>query len=77
MNAVGNRVKAERELRKAQKILQNFELLSKSINTEIARLHSMRLKSARAELERAKQRVARAKEIVRLRIKVIKAPHKR
>lgn len=76
MNVVRNRIEAERELRKAQKTLQNFEILSRGINAEITRLHSIRLKSARAELERAKQRVARAKELVRLRIKVIKTSHK-
>jgi hypothetical protein len=73
MNVVRNRIEAERELRKAQKALQNFEVLSKGIDAEITRLHSIRLKSARAEMERAKQRVARAKELVRLRIKVIRA----
>lgn len=72
MNVIRNRIEAERELRKAQKVLKNFEILSKSINAEIARLHSIGLKSARAELERAKQRVARAKELVRLRIRVIR-----
>ncbi len=76
MNVVRNRIEAGRELRKAQKVLQNFELLSKGIHAEIARLHSIRLRSARAELERAKQRVARAKELVRFRIKMIKVSHK-
>jgi hypothetical protein len=69
-------MEAGRELRKAQKLLRNFEILSKSINTEIAQLHSIRLKSARAELEMAKRRVARAKQLVRLRIRVIRASHK-
>src|SRR6266478_5599209 len=68
VNVVHNRIDAERELRKATKVLQNFELLSKSINTEIARLHSIGLTSARKEVERAKHRFARAKELVRLRI---------
>ena len=77
MNVVRNRIVAERELRKAQKVLKNFEILSKGINAEITRLHSIQLKSASAELERAKQRVARAKELVRLRIRVIRNSHKR
>jgi hypothetical protein len=72
LNVVRNRIEAERELRKAQKVLKNFVISSKSNNAEIARLHSIRLKSARAELERAKQRVARAKELVRLRTRVIR-----
>ena len=76
MNVVHNRIEAERELRKAQKVLQNFEILSKGINDEITRLHSIRLESARRELERAKQRVARAKQLVRLRIRLIRASHK-
>jgi len=37
MNVVRNRIEAGRELRKAQKVLQNFELLSKGIHAEIAR----------------------------------------
>ena len=77
MNVVRNRIVAERELRKAQKVLKNFEILSKGINAEITRLHSIQLKSASAELERAKQRVARAKELVRLRIRVIRNSRKR
>jgi len=76
MNVVRNRIEAERELRKAQKVLQNFKLLSKSIDGEIARLHSIGLNSAGKELERAKQRFARAKELVRIRIKVIRARQK-
>ena len=76
MNIVCNRMEAGRELRKAQKLLRNVEILSKSINTEIVQLHSIRLKSARAELEMANRRVARAKELVRLRIRVIRASHK-
>lgn len=74
MNVVRNRIEAERELRKAQKVLKNFEILSRGINAEIARLHSIRLKSARAELEMARQRVSRAKELVRVRIRVIRSP---
>jgi hypothetical protein len=70
---VQKRVEAERELGKEQKVLQNFELLSKSIDSEIVLLHSIGLSSARKEVERAKQRLARAKELVRLRIKVIRA----
>jgi hypothetical protein len=76
MNVVRNRIEAERELRKAQKVLKNFEILSKGINDEIARLHSIRLKSARRELERAMQRVSRAKKLVRLRIRLIRASHR-
>ncbi len=77
MNVVHNRVEAERELRKAKKILQNFKLLSKSVNAEIAQLHSIGLKSASKELERAMQRFVRARELVRLRMRVIKARNKR
>lgn len=45
MNVVCNRIEAERELRNAQKMLRNFEILSKGINAEIARLHSMLFKN--------------------------------
>lgn len=72
MNVVHNRIEAEREIRKAQKVLRNFEAVSKSLNADITRLHEIGLKSARAELERARQRVTRAKELVKLRIRVIK-----
>jgi len=41
MNVVRNRIEAEHELCKAEKVLKNFELLSKSINAEIVRLHSI------------------------------------
>lgn len=76
MNEVHNRIEAERELRKAEKAPHNFELLSKNIDSEVARLHSIGLNSAGKELERAKQRFARAKELVRIRIKVIRAGQK-
>lgn len=77
LNIVRNRVEAEREVRKAQKALRNFEILSKDLSAEIRRLHALGLKSARAELERAIQRVDRAKELVKLRIQEIRGSSKR
>lgn len=73
MNIVQNRMQAERELRKAQKTLRNFEIVSNCLRADIALLHAPGLKSARANLEMAKKRVARAKEFVRIHIKVLKA----
>ncbi len=73
MNIVQNRMAAERELRSAQKTLSNFEILSKGLDAEIARMHAPKLKSARVQLEIAKKRFARAKELVKFRIKVLVA----
>lgn len=77
MNVIHNRVEAERELRKAEKVLKNFEILCKGPDTGIASLHSIGLKSAHAELETAKRRVLRAKKLVRLRIQNIRHSAKR
>jgi hypothetical protein len=76
VNIIQNAMEAKRELRKAEKILQNFEILSKDLNTAIALLHEPGLKSARAHLERAKDRVARSKDLVKVRIKHIKVKAK-
>jgi hypothetical protein len=65
-------MKAKRELRKAEKILRNFEFLSKDLNKSIALLHEPGLKAARATLETAKKQVARSKELVKIRIKQLK-----
>jgi hypothetical protein len=73
MNIVQKRIAAERELVAAQKTLRNFDILSKGLNAEIARMHVPALKSARVQLEIAKKRFARAKELVQIRIKVLKA----
>jgi hypothetical protein len=73
MNIVQNRMKAERDLRRAQKTLRNFEIVSKSLSSEIAQLHAPGLKTARANLEMAKKRVARAQELVRIQIRLLKA----
>lgn len=73
MNIVQNAMEAQRELRKAEKTLRNFEILSESLSAEIVRMHAPRLKSARANLEAAKNRVARAKESVKIHIKLLKA----
>ena len=73
MNIVQNRMEAGRELRKAEKTLRNFEIVSNSLSADIALLHAPRLKSARANLEMAKKRVARAKELGRIHIKLLKA----
>jgi hypothetical protein len=73
MNIVQNRMAAERELRNAERTLRNFEILSKGLNTEIARMHTPALKSARVQMEIAKKRFARAKELVKIRIKRLKA----
>ena len=73
MNIVQNRMEAQRELRKAEKTLRNFEIVSNSLSANIALLHAEGLKSARANLEMARKRVARAKELVRIHIKVLKA----
>ena len=72
MNIVQNAMEAQRELRKAEKTLRNFEILSKSISAEIALMHEPGLKSARAQLEIAKARVARSKELVKIHIKLLK-----
>ena len=40
MNIVQNAMEAKRELRKAEKMLRNFEILSKDLNTVIALLMS-------------------------------------
>lgn len=76
MNIVQNRMEAGRELRKAEKTLRNFEIVSESLSSEIARLHAPGLKSARANVEIAKKRVARAKELVRIHIKLLKVKAK-
>ena len=47
--------------------------MSNSLSADIALLHAPRLKSARANLEMAKKRVARAKELGRIHIKLLKA----
>ena len=73
MNIVQNRMEAQRELRNAEKTLRNFEIVSNSLSANIALLHAPGLKSARANLEMAKKRVARAKELVRIHIKLLKA----
>jgi hypothetical protein len=72
VNIVQNAMEAQRELRKAEKTLRNFEILSKDLNTAIALLHEPGLKSARAQLEIAKDRVARSKELVKIHIKLLK-----
>ena len=76
MNPVRNRMEAERDLRNASKMVKNFEILSADINSNIAKLHSIGLKAAISQLERAKLRVDRAKEMVRLRIQVLKSKRK-
>jgi hypothetical protein len=76
MNIVQNRTQAQRELRNALKMARNFEILHASLNKDIAGMHYGGLKSARAELRRAREGVARARKLVRLRIKVLKAKHK-
>jgi hypothetical protein len=73
VNIVQNRMEAQRELRNAEKTLRNFEIVSNSLSANIALLHAPGLKSARANLEMAKKRVARAKELVRIHIKLLKA----
>ena len=73
MNIIQNRMEAQRELRNAEKTLRNFEIVSNSLSANIALLHAPGLKSARANLEMAKKRVARAKELVRIHIKLLKA----
>lgn len=69
-------MEAKRELRKAEKMLRNFEILSKDLNTAIALLHEPGLKSARVQMERAKDRVARSKELVKIRINHLKVKAK-
>jgi hypothetical protein len=76
VNIVKNAMEAKRELRKADNMLKTFEILSKDLNTSIALLHEPGLKSARAHLERAKDRVARSKELVKIRIKHLKVKAK-
>ena len=71
MNTVRDRMEAERALRKANKLVKNFEILSADINSNIAQLHSIGLKAAISHLERANHRVERAKEMVRFRIQVL------
>jgi len=66
-------MEAKRELRGAEKTLRNFELVSESLNSEITQLHAQGLKSARAQVEKAQERVERAKDLVRAHIKVLKA----
>jgi hypothetical protein len=77
MNVIQNRVEAERELSKATKMVKTYEMLTADLNTEIAKLHSIGLNSAVLELKRAKQRLARAKELVKIRIKMLKTKTKR
>lgn len=76
MNIVQNAMEAKRELRKAEKTLRNFEILSKDLNAEIAVLHELGLKSARTNLEMAQKRVVRAKKLVEIQIKLLKAQAK-
>ena len=71
MTIVQNAMEAQHELRKAEKTLRNFEILSKDLNTEIARMHEPGLKSARAQLEIAKDSVARSKALVKIHIKLL------
>ena len=73
MNTIQNRLDAGKQLRKAEKMAKTYEVLTADINSEIAKLHEIGLKSAVTELNRAKARVERVKELVRLRIKVLKA----
>jgi len=62
--------------RKANKMVKTYEKLTANINTETKELHSIGLKEASRELERAKQRMHRAKEVVGVRIMVLKARRK-
>jgi hypothetical protein len=73
MNIVRNSIEAKRELRKAEKTLRNFELVSEHLNYEITHLHAQGLKSARTHVEKAQERVERVKDLVRTHIKVLKA----
>jgi hypothetical protein len=73
MNIVQNSIEAKRELRKAEKTLRNFELVSEHLNSEITQLHAQGLKSARTHVEKAQERVERVKHLVRAHIKVLKA----
>jgi hypothetical protein len=77
VNTIQNRVEADRELLKATKMVKTYEMLTADINAEIAKLHLIGLKSAIRELEQAKERVARAKKLVRLRIKILRLKPKK
>jgi hypothetical protein len=73
MNVVRNSMEAKRELRSAEKMLRNFELVSTGLSASMAQLHSLGLRAARASVASARKRVALQRERVKNRIKLLKA----